>query len=257
MKISEGICGAIWVIYVMSNDKLAPFDSIWNRVIYPVFSVVREECSPEFVKDCSLDERPSEEWRKEVYSKYLRLRKQLKDICYGSSNHSSDSEPTDEDLLDGRKIAAVLCSALIHKKAFRFQTGSALKLTKEKKQLLTPEAFNQWAVSNIYINYKLAYYASLQMVYLTLVYDLLEKSEDKSYSDDDRKEAKALAAILKDEHHLCTYTLPSTGDGFDVNIVIGLARTDLAKRDLDTFLFAMQLYQVESHTIDVLRRRLK
>lgn len=236
----------------MKADGIAPFTHIWNRVIQRVFSAVQEECDPEFKNRCSLVARSLEDWRGAVYPEYQRLRKQLKDICYGPSEHLSD-----EELLDGRKIAAVLCAALIRKKAFQFQTAPALALAEEKKKNLSPVAFNQWAARNIYINYKLAYYASLQMVYLTLMYDLLKKAEDKTLSQEEQTEVENLALLLKEERHLCPYPQPPKGDGFDVNIIIGLARTDLAQKELDTFLFAMQLYQIESHTIDVLRSKLK
>lgn len=235
----------------MKTEEIAPFTHIWNRVIQPVFSVVESECDSEFRDRCSLVARSSDDWRKDIYPVYQKFRKQLKDICYGPSEHLSD-----EELLDGRKIAAVLCAALICKKGFQFQTTPALLLAEEKKKNYSPVAFNQWAVRNIYINYKLAYYASLQMVYLTLMYDLLEKTKDRTLSQVEQQEAKELAVALREEHHLCPYSQPLKGDGFDVNIIIGLARTDLARRELDTFLFAMQLYQIESHTIDVLRSRL-
>lgn len=58
--------------------------------------------------------------------------------------------PQVQELLDGRKIAAA-----------------------KKKALADPVSFNLWAVGNVYANYKLAFCASLRLVYLTLMRDLL------------------------------------------------------------------------------------
>lgn len=68
----------------------------------------------------------------------------------------------------------------------------------------------------------------------------------------EREEAKKLAARLNDWGHLAPYPQPPRGDGFDVNIIIGLARTDISRKDLDMFMFAMQLYQIEERTVNLL-----
>lgn len=58
--------------------------------------------------------------------------------------------PQVQELLDGRKIAAA-----------------------KKKALADPVSFNLWTVGSVYANYKLAFCASLRLVYLTLMRDLL------------------------------------------------------------------------------------
>lgn len=245
---------------MISSDPKAfrSFDHIWDKVVQPVSATVLAESDMLFKEYCSVKLKPVEEWHRELYEEYQRLREQLKDICYGSSDHRSP-----EELLDGRKIAAVLCASLISQKGVQFDTVKALEFAKEKKKQLAndPVRFNQWAVGNVYINYKLAYYASLQLVYLTLMRDLLIKAGLKNLSRRElslkevqkQEEAKKLSYQLNSLGHLISYPQPSRGDGFDVNIIIGLARTDMSMKDLDIFMFAMLLYQVEEHTLDRLK----
>ncbi|WP_325213708.1 hypothetical protein [Oscillibacter sp.] len=244
------------------------FDYIWYDVILPVSQTVMDECDPDFVEHCGLYPRSSEEWKPALHEEYCRLRAQLKDICYGPSNHRAPDE-----LLDGRKIAAVLCAALISTKGFQFNLNKALEYAERKNPGPYRDRvwFNRWAVGNVYVNYKLAYYASLQLVYLTLMRDLLVNAGLQESDSGvrplehptpqelkERDESRLLARALNRMGHLAPYVRrqPSRGDSFDVNIIIGLARTDMSNQNLDMFLFAMQLYQIEEHTVDILRRSL-
>lgn len=241
---------------------IRPFDHIWGKVIQPVSEVVLKQSDQDFIKCCKLQPRPIEEWENGLYKMYQHLREQLKDICYGYSDHRSA-----EELLDGRKIAAVLCASLISQKGFQFDMAKAQEFTEKKRKELAnePVLFNQWATKNVYINYELAYYASLQLVYLTLMRDLLVKAGLKDSSQREltveesqgREKAKELASQLNELGHLVPYPQPTMGDGFDVNIIIGLARMDMSAKDLDMFMFAMQLYQIEAHTVDFLEKSIK
>lgn len=235
------------------------FDHIWDKVIQPVSVTVLAESDTCFKEYCSVKLKSAVEWRRELYEVYQHLREQLKDICYGSSDHRSP-----EELLDGRKIAAVLCASLISQKGIQFDTVKALDFAEKRKRELAnePVRFNQWAVGNVYVNYKLAYFASLQLVYLTLMRDLLIKAGLKNSVQQElspgevkeQEEARKLSSQLNSWGHLISYPQPPRGDGFDVNIIIGLARTDMSTKDLDMFMFAMQLYQIEEHTVDLLKK---
>jgi len=241
------------------------FDQIWSKAILSVSRTVLDESDPEFAQQCGLRASAPLVWKPALYDEYLRLRDELKNICYGSSDGRSP-----EYLLDGRKIAAVLCAALISKKGFWFDPEQARAFTEAKKEALKddPVRFNRWAAQNVYINYKLAFSASLQLVYLTLMRDLLVKAglEEPGTSKtpgpltpgemEEREHARQLATALNKIGRLASYPQPSKGDAFEVNIIVGLARTDMSAKALDMFLFAMQLYQIEEHTVDLLEKAL-
>lgn len=216
------------------NEGSRHYTQIWEKIITPTLQVVREECDEDFRNSCDLEIKEIEKWKKTLEEKYRTLRSKLKDVCYGDSK--------DVALLDGRKIAAIFCRALIEEKAYRFDTDRAYEIMSNKKRTLSKVGFNRWAVDNVYINYKVAYYVSLQLVYFTLLHDLVSSKRSE------------LARSLNEVGHLYRYPYPSDSDSFDINIIIGLARMDLAGEDLDMFLFAMQLYQTEMYTISKLER---
>lgn len=227
------ICEDIWIMR-KENEESRHYTQIWEKIIKNVLDVVSEECDDDFVKECALEVKQIENWKNALELKYRSFRRELKKICYGDSKDCA--------LLDGRKIAAIFCRALIEEKAYTFDTEKAYKLMSSKKVSLTPVKFNRWAVDNIYINYKVAYYVSLQLVYLTLLHDLISTKRGE------------LAKSLNEVGHLYRYPYPFNSDSFDVNIIIGLARMDLAGEYLDMFLFAMQLYQIEMYTVSELEK---
>lgn len=61
------------------------------------------------------------------------------------------------------------------------------------------------------------------------------------------------ATKLNDIGHLFHYPSAPNADSFDVNIIVGLARADFSGKDIDMFMFAMQLYQIEMYTVEKLQ----
>lgn len=215
------------------NEESRHYSQIWEKVVRQVLMIVEEECDAEFVEYCSLQMKPLSSLKVTLEDEYRLLRRELKEACYGNRS--------DNGSLDSRKLAAVFCKSLIKEKAFRFNTAKALQLLKRRKEELAPDVLNLWIVHNVFINYKLAYYVSLQLVYLTLLQQLLASEETR---------LKGLK--LNKIGHLYRYPSVRDIDGFDVNIIIGIARADLNKKDFDMFLFAMQLYQIEMYTVEKL-----
>lgn len=218
-----------------SREPSRHYNQIWTKVIQQVFEVVLDECDTEFKEQCHLEVKAQKAHRKAVEEEYRCLRKNLKELCYGKK--------ADEGLLDGRKMAAIFCNALIKEKTCVFDLHAAHNLLKEKKSKLEPNELNLWAVNNIFINYKFAYYVSLQLVYLTLLRELLSEDNTKQY-----------AIKLNNYGHLYQYPRVNGIDSFDVNVIIGLAQSDIYGKDFDMFLFAMQLYQIEQYTIEKLKQ---
>ena len=216
-----------------NNDESRHYAQIWDKVIKDLLSAVEEECDKEFSESCDLQMKPLGEWKKSLETEYRILRRSLKESCYGNRK--------DKGVLDGRKLAAIFCKALINEKVFCYDTNKAFNLLEKKKRELAPDAFNIWAAHNVFLNYKLAYYVSLQLVYLTLLEALLTSEQVKE------------ATKLNDIGHLFHYPSAPNADSFDVNIIVGLARADFSGKDIDMFIFAMQLYQIEMYTVEKLQ----
>lgn len=219
------------------------FQRILQMAIRPVKEVVGADSDPDFRERCSLQTVSG--WENRLREEYRILRETLKAICYGNN--------ADSGLLDGRKIAAVCCGALIQVKAFTFDLDQAKALMGQKKNVMSDVEFNFWLAQNVYLNYKFAYYASLQLVYLTLLYDLNDPQMAQALYGISETDATKLVVALNNVGHLFPYPSPPNADSFDVNVIIGLARADLTGHDFDMFLFAMQLYQLEMYTIGKLK----
>lgn len=207
--------------------KSRHFEKIWERVVCPVRDVVLRECDDVFVQSTGLHLVEEKAWKDSIEATYRRLRKECKKYCYGNGK--------DLGYLDSRKIAAIFCKAIIQKKAFSFDLDVAQKQL--KKSRLDRKYTNRWIVDNILVNYKLAYLVSLQLLYLTLLEDLLYREE----TIDD-------AFLLSEMRHLSKYPRSEGYDSFDINMIIYLAQSDIRGNDFDMLLFSMQLYQIEMYT---------
>lgn len=210
------------------------YNRLWNEVICKVLTITDSECDEAFREACKLHIKPPDILKDSVETQYRIFRKEFKELCYGNKN--------DAGLLDARKIAAVLCNTLIKQKPFVFDESAALSLISSKKEELPNIQFNFWVVNNAFINYKLAYLASLQLIYLTLLDDLFSSGETEAY-----------AAKLNSIGHLRRYPISPDSDSIDVSIVIDLARADMNGMDFDMLLFAMQLYQMEIYAREGLK----
>ncbi len=199
------------------------FKEIWERVICPVRDLVLEECDESFKSFAGLHGVNELTWKSNLESTYRVLRSSCKELCYGDSNGN----------LDSRKIASIFCKTLIKHKYFKFDLEKAKAILSEKEVIET----NDWIVSNILINYKFAYLVSLQLIYLTLLDELLASPKTVS-------QGKELARI----QHLYKYPRSKGFDSFDTNMVICLAHADIRGDDFDVLLFSMQLYQIEIYT---------
>lgn len=204
------------------------FKGIWEKVICPVKDLVLAECDDAFINNTDLNTVDEQSWRDELESTYRILREACKELCYGDSTGS----------LDSRKLASIFCKTLIKHKYFKFNLDKAKELLEKEKTNTTKDtSINNWIVANILVNYKLAYLVSLQLIYLTLLDELLATESTVEYGKD-----------LSRIKHLCKYPRMKGFDSFDVNMVICLALADIRGDDFDVLLFSMQLYQIEMYT---------
>ncbi len=207
------------------------FEDIWQYVILPVRRVVEKECDPAFASAVQLHFRSEEKWKRRLEDEFHRQRRRFKRQCY-----SSKRQHTAGFLLDSRKVAAVLCQTSMRCKAFSFDMPEANKFASVQKGHLSDEAYTQWAVCNTLINYRFAYLVGIQLLYITLLAELMNKEETEE-----------LGKKLDNRGHLFRYPADPGCDSFDTNVVVGLARSDVEGQDLNMLLYAMLLYQVEMY----------
>lgn len=219
----------------MSNKSESKhFSKLWELIGLTINEAI-EECDPYFVEKCGLARVSDSKLKVPVENTYRNLRERLKRECYGTSD--------DEKLsLDARKIAAVICCALVAEKAVAFDEDQAERMLKEKEIQVQKEKkadrtdLNEWIVNNFFINYKIAYLAGLRIIYRTLLAELLHDEMTKKAGEELNRNG-------------CLFRYPRTPklDNFDVNMVLGLGRSDLQHSEINSFMLALQFYQIEMY----------
>ena len=115
----------------MSNN--GHFKRLWESVQQAI-SDSFEECDPEFLERCNVQriydrnhKGTESKYEEAVEDAYRMHRGELRHECYGPAKRD------DEDL-DSRKVAAVICCALIDRKAISFDYSEASKMLQEKAE---------------------------------------------------------------------------------------------------------------------------
>lgn len=101
------------------------FGAMWKHV-----KMAREaalaECDDVFRVKCNLCERCDSKLKPEVEKVYRKLRAELKVECYFNE--------AEKNMLDGRKMGAIMCNALIRRKYFTLMRNRRLKCCSRKKK---------------------------------------------------------------------------------------------------------------------------
>ncbi len=219
----------------MPNSK--EFSYLVNYVIDPVRRTLECECDPAFLAEADLHYQGGRVRLEELEAEFHRQRQAFKRECYGEKPERNRGQ-----LLDSRKIAAVLCKTFLNLKPFYFDVDAADRYAMTQKQRQSSVDYTKWAVNNTLINYKFAHLVGTQLVYISLLSELLR--------DDTTVE---MGEELNRIGHLIHYRTDVCYDTFDTNIVVGIARADVENQELNMMLYAMLLYQVEMHTRERLR----
>ena len=198
------------------------------------------ECEKAFKEAFCLKRTDEAQLKKGINEFFCSLRNSFEDDCYHGKNGGDHS-------LDYRKASAILCSALIHQKSFTFNVSDALKDACNKEHLIQEthgkdrKEFNRYLASNHFINYKVAYLSALHLLYYFMFYEAV----NKNWTD---KDGHLVWKKLSSKKGLIQYISSEEEDSFDVNMIIGLARSDMYGKDLDLYFLSLQFYQIEMYT---------
>lgn len=237
----------------MRKRESKHFAKLWREIELAI-ECAADECGDEFRTSCGLAFVKTDQLKEAVEQEYRQLRNDLKKECYGRNEEGRPMDAAEEEgresdgdresgqSLDARKIAAVICYALIRKKPLVFDEKKAVELLADHEELLNRQenpdrtVLNKWIVDNFFVNYKIAYLAGLRIIFMTLLSELLE-------SPDTLEAGKELAA----RGRLFQYPRCAGLDNFDVNMVLGLGRSDMKKDKIAPFMLALQFYQIEMY----------
>lgn len=212
------------------------FAQMWKHVI-KARNAALAECDKQFYDICGLRICADDKLKTTLEQVYRNLRTELKRECYFNE--------AEKKMLDGRKMGAIMCNALMKEKVFYFDEQQALVLLREKKKEYGEDVYkkvelNKWIANNFFINYKAAYLFSVGLVVETMKERLFRENPD-------------LGSALNKKGWMEQYPEEKEIDSFNVSMVLGLGKADLKGEKLDMFMYALQLYQIEQYTLLALR----
>lgn len=241
MKMEDPI---IWGKKEMSKRRLE-FDYIWDEIVLPT------------IKYCLASVNNEDRIKMKIRCKNLDVYKiTLRDMFYRKRDWLKRNYLPDQGnsaRLDFHKLSAVLCRCIIGTKAFTFDRDKAEELFAQKKQK-TPcyrDEILIWEIDHIYINYKLAFYASVGMVYLYLI-SWAKKEIQGAKDEDEKNRYREFLNGLDREKFLVQYNPSSSHNDFASSMIIALMKNDLLMRDFDYLMYAASMYQWQEYTKRVL-----
>lgn len=222
----------------MRMKKESNFDNFWKFAINPSIHKALEELDPIFIKDCGFIQKEEKSYKKILEGIYTEKREWLKSVYLP---HEKDP------ILDMHKLSAIICRSIIGNKPIIFDTSKALIMAKNQDKLLqNNQTLNdkdkqikriQWFVDNVYVNYKIAFDASIGIAYV----DLFHLFQDNN-QDDLKNKLEKIGTFIFYERSNCH-------ENFRNSTILALMKNDLLNRKFDYLSYATIMFQLQQHTI--------
>lgn len=216
-----------------SDSFVTSFNFIWEKIIYPTIQAAGKEIDEDFKKasHCDLAYANIEKYKLALMDFYHEKRQWLKSVYLPHEEHP---------LLDVHKLGAILCRSMLAYKPFYFDFDAATQYVLHKYANENDEQNHiEWFVDNIYVNYKVAFYASVGMIYLELLY---------SYKGDDNVPINPGAfEYFISRKVLDFYDKSERHDSFENSCIIALQKNDVLGRSFDYLTYAIMLFQLEQY----------
>lgn len=221
----------------ISEIDIQDFDFIWNKWLLPLIKDLVEQMDREFkektgfaVKDLDLIKGIASEF-------FIKKRDAVKKEYYGDY----PGEVLEKHLMDFHKLSAVLCRTMIENKVYTYDVNACIKYIEEHH---IDSKNTDWLVHNALINFRLAFYSSVVLLYQSMLFRLKSTETD-------------LYEKLKKEKKLNLYTVKVSKDqvheSFENSLVLDLAKRDINNRSFDCFLYSTIMYQLEEYNKMLLR----
>lgn len=213
---------------VHSNSSEESFTFFWETIILPTILAAEEDAEEEFKDSCNLQFACSniDEYKSELQKFYRDKRQWLKGVYLPHDEHP---------ILDIHKISAILCRSMLAYKPFYFDFNTAEEYV-VKKFSGNKGNHIDWFVSNIYINYKVAFYASVGLIYAEIL---------DSYSPNGAKADAEAFQYFMDLGGLIFYKKSPTHDNYENSCIIALQKNDVLNRKFDYLTYAINMFQLE------------
>lgn len=215
---------------IMSSD----FDFIWDEWLVPLINKLPTQMDDNFKQYTGFEIRDLEPIKHNAKQYYLAKREAIKKEYYGDDK---------KHLMDFHKLSAILCRTLIEYKVYNFDTNLCSKYIKEYQ---IDSKDTDWLVHNALINFRLAFYSSVILLYQSMLFNL-------------KKESEELYTVLRNQKKLRLYAKENAGnvhESFENSLVLDLAKRDINNRSFDCFLYSTIMYQLEEYNKLLLQQQI-
>lgn len=224
------------------NNFNSHFDDFWRKAIYPSILSAKIDVDKNFKEKALLEFMNTEEYYVKLEDMYKRKREWLKQKYLPHDKYPK---------LDFHKLGAIICRCIIGMKPATYNTSIAEELLQENNSdaLKSHNEKIDWVVSNLYINYKIAFFSAVGIAYADLLFWAYQKHdqaklENHSFSNLYLDFAKA----LEKQQNLSFYPDPVSHENFVNSAIIALMKEDLLRRDFNYLMFSIILYQLQENT---------
>lgn len=211
------------------QDNNFNFDFVWDNWIVPIINKTFTEVDNDFKQYVNMKIYDLNSIRESAANYAQKVRLNLKKEYYGP--YCID---LNEKHLSFAKLSSIICETLIKYKVIGFDVKKAYSFMKEKN---ISQNNTKWLVSNLLINYRIAFYSSMSFLYHSMEF---------LYKDDD-----AFLSKLQQQKKLKFYdTKGNTSEShepFDFYLIINMAKRDFNRKDFDYFLYAGMMLGIQEY----------
>lgn len=216
----------------LDATALHSYDFIFHEIILPISEEIEAEVDPEFKIICDFEKLNTEKVYEISHKFYRKKRESLKNFFYGEVFLNEKSVNYDDYCLDLHKIASIITATLIRNKLFWFDEGKA------KKYIDSKDCSTEWKIDNLLINYKLAFYVGVALMYYKMLFDA---------KGNDTQESQKLYKKIEMQGGLYLYPKNELHESFPNSIIYDFAKRDINNRSFDYLLYSALLYQLEEY----------
>lgn len=214
------------------------FKDIFNIIIKPIIDEIVTDMDDDFKNATSFRMSDLDSLYQKCEPLYQYKREELKKLFYGAG-YKGKPLSKDPHYLDLHKIGSIVCYCFVKCKVFWFDENRAWNYINEK---FCDEVPTDWYVSNVLINYKLAFHASLAIIYYKILFDANENNDSELYE------------LVESRQGLNLYPVKSDHESFENSIIIDMAKRNVNQRSFDCLLYAAVLFQLEEYNLQLFSR---
>lgn len=230
------------------DKKKSGFDKIWENAIVKAIDFCYEDMDQSFCERAKVVKRDYIEYKPQLRKLYHEKREWLKIKYLPHKDHP---------ILDFHKLSAIICRCIIGIKPIFYDGNMADYLFNViQSQKISPSKKLAWQITNIYVNYRVAFLAAAGVAYddlLSWAQETINFLKEQRNGLTEIEEEKLFIFGLFIEKMisgsaLFLYQKSDKHDDFESSMIVSLMKNDILMRDFDYLSFAANMFQWQEYT---------